>query len=398
MEVMYKRSHYSIVESRIAEPRRFIQVLAGPRQVGKSTLINQIIGELTIPHTLAVADDISPSDTNWIAAIWETARNKQDYRHESEHLLIIDEIQKIANWSEAVKREWDRDSREGRNVKVILLGSSRLLLMKGLTESLAGRFELIRMGHWDYSEMRDAFGISLDQYIYYGGYPGSVTVMGDEDRWREYIRHSLVDSAITKDVLMTSTVYKPALLRQLFELGCSYSGELLSLNKMLGQLQDAGNVTTLAGYLNLLDECNLLKGIQKYSVDFSRKYASIPKYQVYNNALRSVYAGQSFERTRTDSRLWGRWVESAVGAYLVNHADQASFKVYYWRDRSDEVDFVVERLGEVVAIEVKSGIKTYNKGMSTFRERFHPSKSLIVGTDGISVEEFLQVSPRLLFK
>lgn len=394
---MYKRSHYGIVLNRIVEPRRFIQVLAGPRQVGKSTLINQIISELTIPNTLAVADDIPASDTNWIAAIWETVRSKQDFRQEAEHLLIIDEIQKIANWSEAVKKEWDRDSREGRNVKVILLGSSRLLLMKGLTESLAGRFELIRMGHWDYSEMKDAFGISLDQYIYYGGYPGSVPMMSDEDRWREYIKTSLVDSAITKDVLMTSTVYKPALLRQLFELGCCYSGELLSLNKMLGQLQDAGNVTTLAGYLSLLDECNLLKGIQKYSIDFSRKYASIPKYQVYNNALRSVYVGKSFEYTRTNPRLWGRWVESAVGAYLVNHADQEGLKVYYWRDKADEVDFVIERLGEVVAIEVKSGLDAHNKGLSTFRERFHPSKSLIVGTDGIPLEEFLQISLRLLF-
>ena len=393
---MYRRSQYYTVVSRIAEPRRFIQVLAGPRQVGKSTLINQVIGELTIPYTLAVADDVPASDTNWIAQTWETVRSKQDYRQEREHLLIIDEIQKVGNWSEVVKREWDRDTREGRNVKIVLLGSSRLLLIKGLTESLAGRFELIRMGHWDYSEMRDAFGLSLDQYIYYGGYPGSVPMMGDGDRWRGYIRDSLVDSAITKDVLMTSTVYKPALLRQLFELGCCYSGELLSLNKMLGQLQDAGNVTTLAGYLTLLDQCALLKGIQKYSVDFSRKYASIPKYQVYNNALRSVYAGKSFEQTRTEPRLWGRWVESAVGAYLVNHADEAGLKVCYWRDKADEVDFVVERQGEVVAIEVKSGIRAYNKGLSTFRERFHPSRTLIVGTGGIAVEEFLQTDLRLL--
>ena len=393
---MYRRSQYGTVVSRIAEPRRFIQVVAGPRQVGKSTLISQVIGELTVPHTLAVADGVPASDTNWIAQTWETVRSKQDYGQQGEHLLIIDEVQKIANWSEVVKREWDRDTREGRNVKVILLGSSRLLLMKGLTESLAGRFELIRMGHWDYREMRDAFGLPLDHYIYYGGYPGSVPMMGDGDRWREYVRNSLVDSAITKDVLMTSTVYKPALLRQLFELGCCYSGSLLSLNKMLGQLQDAGNVTTLAGYLTLLDECNLLKGIRKYSADFSRKYASIPKYQVYNNALRSVYAGKSFEQARTDPRLWGRWVESAVGAYLVSHADEAGLKVYYWRDKADEVDFVVERRGNVVAIEVKSGIKAYNKGLSTFRERFHPSRTLIVGTGGITIEEFLQTDLRLL--
>ena len=387
---MYTRSHYGIVMDRLSEPRRFIQVLAGPRQVGKSTLIGQVISKLTVPYSLAVADDIPVSDTHWIADVWEMVRNKMTYHRESEHLLVIDEIQKIANWSETVKKEWDRDTREGNNIKVVLLGSSRLLLMKGLSESLAGRFELIRMEHWDYAEMRDAFGLTIDQYIYYGGYPGSATMIKDEHRWREYIKNSLVDSTITKDVLMTSVVYKPALLRQLFELGCSYSGELLSLNKMLGQLQDAGNVTTLAGYLNLLDECNLLKGIKKYANDSSRKYASIPKYQVYNNALRSIYAGKSFETARIDPRLWGRWVESAVGAYLVNHADQVGFKVYYWRNNADEVDFVIERYGEIVAIEVKSGINSYSKGLSLFRNQFHVKKSIIVGTNGISVEEFLQ--------
>lgn len=394
---MYTRSHYGKVMSRLTEPRRFIQVLAGPRQVGKSTLINQVISKLAIPHTLVVADNVPVSNIHWIEDTWETVRNKMAYRQETEHLLVIDEIQKIANWSEAVKKEWDSDTREGRNIKVVLLGSSRLLLMRGLTESLAGRFELIKMGHWDYSEMRDAFGLTLDQYIYFGGYPGSAAMIDDEDRWREYVKDSLVVSAITKDVLMTSVVYKPALLRQLFELGCSYSGELLSLNKMLGQLQDAGNVTTLAGYLGLLDESNLLKGIQKYASDASRKYASIPKYQVYNNALRSIYSGKSFEASRTEPRLWGRCVESAVGAYLVNQADQKGFKVYYWRSNVDEVDFVIERYGEIVAIEIKSGINSYNKGLSVFRELFHPQKSLIVGTDDISIEEFLQTDPSRLF-
>lgn len=394
---MYRRPHYDLVMKRIKEPRRFIQVLSGPRQVGKSTLICQILEELSIPSTLEVADNVPSANTNWISEIWESTRNKMMFRGESEHLLVIDEIQKLSNWSEVVKKEWDRDSREGRNLKVVLLGSSRLLLMKGLTDSLAGRFELIRMGHWDYAEMRDAFGLSPDQYVYYGGYPGSVGMISDDARWTAYIRDSLVNSAITKDVLMTSTVYKPALLRQLFEVGCSYSGELLSLNKMLGQLQDAGNVTTLAGYLKLLDECNLLKGLKKYAADLSRKYSSIPKYQVYNNALRSIYSGSSYESVRTNPRLWGRWVESAVGAYLINHADAEGYNVYYWRDKSDEVDFVVERQGNIAAIEVKSGIDSYGKGLSVFSKLFRPKRLLIVGAQGIPWEEFLQIRPAQLF-
>lgn len=394
---MYKRAHYSIIKRRIEEARAFIQVLAGPRQVGKSTLMNQMLEEVVLPHTLEAADAIPSANSQWISDVWDSARSKMDFRKESEHLLVIDEIQKLSNWSEVVKKEWDRDTREQRNLKVIILGSSRMMLMKGLTESLAGRFELIRMGHWDYAEMRDAFGWTLDQYIYFGGYPGTARLIEDEPRWKRYVGDSLVESAISKDVLMTSTIYKPALLRQLFELGCSYSGELLSLNKMLGQLQDAGNVTTLAGYLQLLDQCGLLAGLQKYANDDARKYASIPKYQVYNNALHSLYAGTSFEIERLNPKRWGRWVESAVGAYLLNHAENIGYKVYYWREKADEVDFILVKNGKVIGIEVKSGRRGSNNGLPLFREQFHPLRSFIVGTNGIPVEEFLTTDLTRLF-
>ncbi|MDO4181318.1 MAG: AAA family ATPase [Bacteroidales bacterium] len=394
---MYKRELYQIVKQRIEEPRNFIQVLAGPRQVGKTTLMEQILKEVQFPYTSEAADGVSSITSEWISDVWNSARSKMDFRGESEHLLVIDEIQKLSNWSETVKKEWDRDTREHRNLKVVILGSSRLMLMKGLTESLAGRFELIRMGHWDYTEMRDAFGWTLDQYIYFGGYPGTASLIEDENRWKRYVGDSLVESAISKDVLMTSTIYKPALLRQLFELGCSYSGELLSLNKMLGQLQDAGNVTTLAGYLRLLEQCNLLAGLHKYANDAARKYASIPKYQVYNNALHTLYAGTSFENERINPKRWGRWVESAVGAYLINHAETVGYRMYYWREKSDEVDFVLVKNENTVAIEVKSGRRGYNNGLPLFREQFHPGRSFIVGTGGISVEEFLTINLDLLF-
>lgn len=394
---MYKRAHYSIIKRRIEEARAFIQVLAGPRQVGKSTLMNQVLEEVALPYTLAAADAIPSANSQWISDVWDSARSKMDFRKESEHLLVIDEIQKLSNWSEVVKKEWDRDMREQRNLKVIILGSSRMMLMKGLTESLAGRFELIRMGHWDYAEMRDAFGWTLDQYIYFGGYPGTARLIEDESRWKRYVGDSLVESAISKDVLMTSTIYKPALLRQLFELGCSYSSELLSLNKMLGQLQDAGNVTTLAGYLQLLDQCGLLAGLQKYANDDARKYASIPKYQVYNNALHSLYAGTSFEAERLNPKRWGRWVESSVGAYLLNHAENIGYKVYYWREKADEVDFILVKNGKVIGIEVKSGRRGNNDGLPLFREQFHPLRSFVVGTNGISVEEFLSTDLARLF-
>lgn len=387
---MYRRKQYNILHERIAEPRRFIQVIAGPRQVGKSTMVKQIVKEVTIPYTLETADAIETDNAEWISNVWNTVRQQMLFRNETEHLLVIDEIHKINNWSEMVKREWDSDTFADRNIKVVLLGSSRLLLKKGLTESLMGRFELIRMPHWNYREMHEAFGWDINQYIYFGGYPGGATLIKNERRWQQYVVDAIIGPSIDKDVILTSTIYKPALMRNLFELGCTYSGEELSLNKVLGQLQDAGNVTTLSNYLTILGECNLLTGLQKYAADKARKYNSVPKFQVFNSALLSALHGKTYEQAFTDSKLWGRWVETAVGAYLINNAEPLGYKLYYWREASNEVDYILERRGETIAIEVKSGHRTTNKGITLFRERYNPRHAIIVGSGGISIEDFLQ--------
>ena len=396
MSMVYIRKQYHTLRERILEPRRFMQILAGPRLVGKTTLVGQVLDKISIPYSLEVADAVDPKDSDWIHRVWESARATMQIRKEQERLLVIDEVQKIDNWSEVVKREWDEDSRCRLNMKVILLGSSRLLLKRGMTESLAGRFELIRLGHWSLQEMRDAFGVTLDQYIYFGGYPGPAGMIDNEKRWRKYIKDSLVAPAIEKDVIMTSNIYKPALMKQLFELGCGYSAEILSLTKLMGQLQDAGNVTTLAAYLDILDECALLTGLQKYARDDARKRGSIPKYQVYNNALLTAYKGHSFLADRTDTKLWGRWVESAIGAHILSMAEELEYKVYYWRepsrskDESDkEVDFIIDNDGELTAIEVKSGRRGMNSGLPAFVEASHPKRAYIVGTGGVSLEDFL---------
>lgn len=392
----YIRQQFSMLKERILEPRKFMQVLAGPRQVGKSTLVGQVLAQISIPHAVEVADAIDPKDSDWIRRIWEAARMTMMLRSLDEYLLVIDEVQKIENWSEVVKREWDADTRNKVNLKVVLLGSSRLLLKKGLTESLAGRYELIRMPHWSFREMQDAFSVTLDEYIYYGGYPGPARMIKDERRWRKYIKDSLVAPAIEKDVIMTSNIYKPALMKQLFELGCGYSAEILSLTKLMGQLQDAGNVTTLAGYLEILDECALLTALHKYTNDAARKRGSVPKYQVYNNALLTAYKGRGFIADRTDTRLWGRWVESAVGAHLLSMADELDYEVYYWREPSrskdekdKEVDFIIDYGGELTAIEVKSGRRGMTSGLPSFVEAFKPKRSFVVGTGGVSLEDFL---------
>lgn len=393
----YKRPQFAEVLDRMNEPRKFIQVLAGPRQVGKSTLIDQVLAECQIPHYLYNADGVDENDTDWIRRIWETTRTLMDTRQQTEAVLVIDEIHKIKRWSEIVKREWDADTRSKRQLKLFILGSSRLMLRKGLTESLAGRFELIRLGHWTLQEMEDAFGWTLDNWIYYGGYPGSASLIKDMRRWKKYIKESLVAPAIEKDIILTSNIYKPALMKQLFELGCTYSAELLSLTKALGQLQDVGNVTTLSSYLEILNQCNLLAGLQKYANDEARRYQSIPKYQVYNNALLTAFKGTSYEKDRIDPQIWGRWIESAVGAYLLGGAEEGGYSVYYWRERSDEVDFIIVRQGEVMALEVKSGRRGMNSGIPKFNDLFHPKHSLVIGTDGIPFEEFFRMRIEDLF-
>lgn len=388
---MFKRQQASVLLSRICEPRRFIQVIAGARQVGKSTMVKQVANELTIPHLLTTAEDAPDKNPNWIRYVWQQARQSMRLNNYSEFLLVIDEIHKLDNWSEVVKAEWDADTMRDVNIKVILLGSSRLLIKDGLNESLAGRYELIEMEHWSYSEMREAFGMTIDQYIYYGGYPGAFSLIDDEKRWRKYMQDAIIEPAITKDVLTTKRVLKPALLRQLFLLGCSYSGELLSFNKILGQLQDAGNTATLANYLQLLDESKLLTGLQQYAADDARKYKSVPKYQVYNSGLLSATSSLNFHDAYLDPKQWGRWVETAVGTYLINHADRLEYKLYFWRHDGNEVDFILQSSKKLVAIEVKSGRRQNNQGLPIFSEQFHPDVELVVGGEAFSTEQFLSL-------
>lgn len=394
---MYKRAEYQVITERLKEPRKFIQVVMGARQIGKSTVVKQVLQDLDMPYRLFSADNVPATNNAWISDCWAAARSLKESRGWKSVVLVIDEIQKIANWSEAVKKEWDDDTFHGRNIKVLLLGSSRVLLEKGLSESLAGRFEEIRMSHWRYREMQECFGFSLDQYMFYGGYPGAATLIGDEDRFGQYIQSAIIEATINKDILMDTPISKPALLRQTFELGAAYSGELLSLNKMLGSLQDAGNTVTLAGYINLLDESGLLCGLQKFSIDMARRRASIPKLQVYNNALKMVYSPLTFEQVILNRKAWGRIFESAIGAYLVNQAFVHRFEVFYWRERDDEVDFVLRKKGAVVAIEVKSNAEKRTEGLDKFRKLFHPQTAFIVGDGGISAEDFFSMDLRKLF-
>jgi uncharacterized protein len=379
------------------EPRKFIQVLSGPRQVGKTTLINKLWKESKLPWHFVSADGVANTNTQWIEQQWEAAREKLKTEDASEIILAIDEIQKIGNWSETIKKLWDADTRNDRPIKVILLGSSRLLLQQGLTESLAGRFESTYMGHWSFQEMKKTFGWSAKQYAWFGGYPGPAHMIDDEPRWKKYLDDSLIESSISKDILMLTRVDKPALMHKLFELGCAYSGQILSFTKMLGQLHDAGNTSTLSHYLNLLDTAGLLAGIEKYSTEKLTQRGSSPKFQVHNTALISAQDGHSFAEITAKPERWGRIVESAVGAHLLNHSLTERFKLYYWRHRNDEVAFVMERKGTLIGLEVKSGASARLGGMETFAKTFNPKKTFLIGSDGMPWEEFLLINPSQFF-
>lgn len=394
---MFERPYLQLVKARIEEPRKFIQVVLGPRQVGKTTMVTQLLAKLSIPNLNESADAISATNSSWLAQVWESARFKLKVSQATEFLLVIDEIQKIDNWSEIVKQQWDKDTRENINIKVILLGSSRLLIQKGLTESLAGRFETLYLGHWSYTEMQEAFGWNLEQYVYFGGYPGSASLINDEERWKNYVMDSLIETSISKDILMLTRVDKPALLKRLFEIGCLYSGQILSYTKIIGQLQDAGNTTTLANYLKLLSDCGLLGGLQKYAGDIIRKRGSSPKFQVYNNALITAQSESTYDKAIIDPELWGRLVESAVGTHLLNFSISERYNLYYWREGNYEVDFILEKGNKLIGLEVKSGKRGENKGMGIFAEKFHPESVLLIGTGGISYEEFLNINPKEMF-
>jgi predicted AAA+ superfamily ATPase len=387
----FRRPQGALLAERLAEPRRFIQVVAGPRQVGKSTLVQQVTAQLRVPIRYVSADEPTLRGPEWISQQWEAARI--EVTRKAGAVLVLDEIQKITAWSETDKRLWDEDTRKRRPLKVILLGSAPLLMAQGLTESLAGRFETLRLPHWSFTEMRTAFGWSLDQYLYFGGYPGAAPLIHDPARWSRYIADSLIETSISRDVLLLSRVDKPALLRRLFELACRYSGQVLSYTKMIGQLQDAGNTTTLAHYLDLLAGAGMVCGLPKYAGDAARSRGSSPKLQVLNTALMSVTAGVSPNEARADREFRGRLIESAVGAHLANAAAVGGCELYYWRDRGHEVDFVVKAHSRLTAIEVKSGrAPQAHAGSAAFAAAFKTERTILVGGDGISVEEFLKRS------
>ena len=402
----FHRPHVDTLVERLDEPPHHIIAVFGPRQTGKTTIVAQALRRTARPAAHYRLDEplaeepmssaagnalrlpSAPRDVDWLARVWQQARHDAD-GHPRGFILVLDEIQTIPQWSSAVKGLWDADRAANRQLHVVILGSAPLLVQSGLTESLAGRFEAIDVRHWSFDEMADVFGMSQDEYIYFGGYPGAARFIRDELRWRDYVLRALVAPNIERDILAMTRVDKPALLKQLFNLGAAYSGQILSYNKMLGQLQDAGNATTLARYLDLLGTAGILAGLPKYAPSVHRARASSPKLNVLNTALMTAGAGYTFAQAVADRSFWGRVVESAVGAHILNTAP-VDVQLHYWRDRGLEVDFVLRRGPRTVAIEVKSGQRRGQlPGLDAFAREFSPHRAMLVGEGGVPLDEFL---------
>jgi len=385
----YRRPGYVQLRARLYEQRRFIQVVAGPRQVGKTTMVRQVLESLSQPVTFASADEPGLKGSQWIAQQWDSARLAARQSEEGS-VLALDEVHKIPHWDETIKRLWDEDTAKRIPLKVVLLGSAPLLIQHGLTESLSGRFEMLHQPHWTFQEMRSAFGWSINEYFYFGGYPGAAPLIADPERWARYVKDALIETTISRDVLLLSRVDKPALLRRLFELACAYSGQILSYQKMMGQLQDAGNTTTLAHYLDLLSAAGMVTGLQKYAGDKARRRGSSPKLQVLNTALMTAQSGLTPSEFDKYPEFKDHLVESAVGTHLANAAAAKECELFYWRENNREVDFIVKSGRFLTAIEVKSGSRRDKlPGMDAFNSAFHPQRRLLVGADGISLEKFL---------
>ena len=388
----FQRAIVDDLEQAVRHDRPLLQVVIGPRQVGKTTAVQQLLERLERPSHVAAADTALPPGPEWIESHWSVATSLPAGT-EAPAILVLDEIQKVRGWSEVVKRLWDEAIRARRSMRVILLGSSSLLLQRGLTESLAGRFLLHRCPHWSWAECRKAFGWDLDRWLFFGGYPGAAPFADEETLWKRYVADSLVEPAIARDVLQLQTVHKPSLLRHLFAFAAAFPAQYVSYNKMLGQLQDVGNTTTLAHYLKLLETAFLVSGLELYSAGRGRRRGSSPKLILWNSALIHALSPLSFAEARRDGAWWGRVVENAVGAHLLNHLPEPAWQVTYWREGNMEVDFVVTQGHEVWALEVKSGRPGRLSGLAAFRARYPRSRALLVGVDGIPLDDFFARSP-----
>lgn len=384
---MFERDIVTTLQKRLSEPRKFIQIVVGPRQTGKSTAVYQALEKIKSPIVQFSFDRPRDQNAKRLEKVWDEARLL--LVDSDEVVLSLDEVQKVPDWSSTVKYLWDNDTFNKRNIKVILTGSSALTIKSGMAESLKGRYEEIQSTQWTFSECSEAFGYSLDDFLFFGGYPGSAPLIDDVDRWFAFMHDSIIEPTLMQDVLEMETVRKPVVLRALFEIGAAYSSQEISYRKLLGQLDDKGNTETISYYLTLLSHAGMLSGLKKYDNKLIRSKSSSPRLMVHDTSLMTATLEVSPEILMKDKAMRGYLVESAVGAYLIGRSMVDRFSLYWWRERDAEVDFVITKGKKVTALEVKSGRVKNIKGLGVFVSKFPGTYSMVVGSDTCPLDEFL---------
>ena len=355
-------NYIEILPKRFESKQPLLQVILGPRQVGKTTTVLKLINEQYAERGMYVsADQVFNADAQWLRTCWLEAQA-------GEKILFIDEIQKSHNWAEAIKALYDESKRIKKLFPCVLLGSSSLEIQKGLTESLTGRFQLIRAHHWNYQESKKGYNLSFEKYLSYGGYPGSYQFIDSAD-WADYVKNSIISTAVEKDILQFRTVKNPALFKQAFDILVSYPAQEISYNKLLGQLQDRGNVELIKYYISLFEGAFLIKTLEKYSPKTIKRKSSSPKILPLAPCMPSLQWGG--EHTSAER---GRIFELIVGCQLVRTGEE----LFYWREGNAEVDFVLKQGKNVWAIEVKSGRKKSDKGLQQFKKNFPSAHTAMI--------------------
>ena len=407
----YERAQVVTLAQRLLrEPPERIVALFGPRQSGKTTIVDQALARYrreTARETLYRAADAPEAvrgggDTRtalpgrrrrqrlgaaWITRHWNDARARAE--RGGGCVLVFDEIQVIPCWSSVVKGLWDADRDLRRRPQVVILGSAPLSVQPDLAENLAGRFEPLSVPFWSLHEMEEAFGFDLQRYLYFGSYPGAagLAVEGREDQWRAVVLDGCLRPIIGREIVALTRVDEPALMKHLFEMGAHYSGRIVSSKELLGYFSDAKNATMLSRYLALLEAVGFVAGLSGYATGPPARRSS-RKLLALNPAVLTTLSRFDFRDALEDRAFWGRVVESAVGAHLFQ-TRRASDGLYYWRAGNAEVDFVLERGHHLLAIEVESGARGAHAGFAAFRAKYPHARRLLVGDSGVPVAEFL---------
>lgn len=389
---MQKEIYQSVV-SALANNNSKILIVEGPRQAGKTTMVQRALNELGLKATYANADNEYTDNRLFIHNAWEKKR-----RSANSQLIVLDNIQHIRNWSTLLQAEYEADMAIGKQPRVVLIAASCAPFYRDMeTDFMQQNSTILRLSLWTWADMRDAFGWSLDQYIFFGGYPGLGEIVAKGRPWRNYVRSKLIEPALTNDILIDVRLYKPHVLLQILEEGISYQGEVRSLNGILENTDGAGNTIILSTYLEFLHNAHILYAIRKYSEMMDRRRASIPKMQVHGNAIAAYYKNWRFPKTLQQDKKRHEILLSAVGAHLLNRSFLEGYKITCFWDRYSSIDFIIsDSRGRDILINLCR--PKADNALAYFTRHYGSFRTILVGDGGqMSVEEILDCTIADLF-